>query len=99
MFFINPWVSYKKEDIPSIDYSSLSDKEYFKNQTILLGVCSALFIGALILTIISGLLGMCWCALTIVTVPILIFWAIHIKDYIKYRKKLKLKYFKNEHNK
>lgn len=93
MFFINPWVSYKKEDIPSIDYSSLSDKEYFKNQTILLSVCSALLIGALILTIISGLLGMCWCALTIVTVPILIFWAIHIKDYIKYRKKLKLKLF------
>lgn len=99
MFFINPWASYNKEDIPSIDYSSLSDKEYFKKQTILLGACSALLIGALILTIISGLLGICWCALTIVTVPILIFWAIHIKDYIKYRKKLKLKYFKNGHNK
>lgn len=91
MFFINPWASYKKEDIPSIDYSSLSDKEYFKNQTILLSVCSAFLIGALILTIINGLLGICWCALTIVTVPILIFWAIHIKDYIKYKKKLKLK--------
>lgn len=91
MFFINPWVSYKKEDIPSIDYSSLSDKEYFKNQTILLGVCSAFIIGAFILTIISGLLGICWCALTIVTVLILMCWATLIKDYIKYKKKLKLK--------
>lgn len=91
MFFINPWSSYKTEDIPSIDYSSLSDKEYFKNQTILLGICSALLIWAFILTIISGLLGICWCALTIVTIPILMLWAIHIKDYIKYKKKLKLK--------
>lgn len=91
MFFINPWSSYKKEDIPSIDYSSLSDKEYFKNQTILLGVCSTFLIGALILTIISGLLGICWCALTIVTALILMCWATLIKDYIKYKKKLKLK--------
>lgn len=86
---VNPWSSYKKEDIPSIDYSSSSDKEYFKKQTILLGVCSAFIIGAFILTIISGMLGIFWYALTIVTVPILICWAILIKDYVKYKQKIK----------
>ena len=86
---VNPWASYQAEDIPTINYSSLSDKEYFKKQTILLGVCSAFLIGVLILTIISGLLGICWCALTIVTVPILMCWVSLIKDYVKYKQKIK----------
>ena len=81
------WIA--KENISYKDYGYLSDKEYFKYQTILLDTCSVFIIGVWILTIISGYLGICWIALIVLTFPTLICWAIYIKEYIKYNKNLK----------
>ena len=87
---INPWTSYKKEDMPTINYSFRSDKEYFKHQIILLSLVSLALIGALLLAIVSNLFKVCWCALTICATPILVMWVILIKDYVKYKRKLNL---------
>ena len=87
---INPWTSYKKEDIPTINYSSRLDKEYFKHQTILLSLVSLALIGASVLAIVSNLLKVCWCGLTICAIPILVMWVILIKDYVKYKRKWNL---------
>ena len=51
---INPWTSYKKEDMPTIDYSFRSDKEYFKHQTIVLSLCSLALIVALVSSVIAA---------------------------------------------
>ena len=87
---INPWASYKKEDMPTIDYSSRSDKEYFKHQIIVLSLDSLALVGASVLAIVSNLFKVCWCALTICAIPILVMWVILIKDYVKYKRKLNL---------
>lgn len=91
MFFpINPWASYKEEEMPTIDYSSRSDKEYFRHQTIVLSLCSLALIGASVLAIVSNLFNVCCCALMICAIPILVMWVMLIKDYIKYKRKLNL---------
>ena len=93
---IKPGVSYKKEDMPTIDYSSRSDKEYFKHQIIVLSLCSLALIGALVLAIVSNLFNVCWCALTICATPILVMWVILIKDYVKYKRKMNSNRLRNE---
>ena len=87
---INPLASYKKEDMPTINYSSRSDKEYFKHQIIVLSLCSLALIGASVLAIVSNLFKVCWRALMICAIPILVMWLILIKDYVNYKRKLNL---------
>lgn len=88
---INPWASYKKEDMPAIDYSSRSDKEYFKHQIIVLGLCSLALVGASVLAIVSNLFKVCWCALTICAIPISV--KLNIKEELRVGGKADYMYF------
>ena len=93
---INPWASYNKEDMPTINYSSMSDKEYFKHQIIVLSLCTLALIAASVLAIVNNLFNICWCALTICAIPIFVMWVILIKDYVKYKRKRNLNCLRNE---